>query len=110
MKRGDVVTVAMPGDYGKPRPALIVQSDRVAAVDSLLVCPFTTDSQDAPLYRIDVLPNAANGLKRPSQLMVDKIAPAPRHKIGRVLGRVDDDTLDRLSGAIALVTGLLDEA
>ena len=110
MKRGDVVTVAMPGDYGKPRPAVIVQSDRVAMVDSLLVCPFTSEIQDAPLYRIDVLPDAANGLKRPSQLMVDKIAPAPRGKIGRLTGRVNTDTLDRLGTAIALVTGLLDEA
>ncbi len=110
MKRGDVVTVAMPGDYGKPRPGLVIQSDLVAAVDSLLVCPFTSDIQDAPLYRIDVPPDAANGLKRPSQLMVDKIAPAPRHKIGPVAGRVDAETLDRVGIAIAMVTGLLDEA
>jgi len=104
------VIVAMPGDYGKPRPAVIVQSDNIVAVDSLLVCPFTSDLIDAPFYRIDVSPDAENGLKVPSQLMVDKIAPAPRHKIGTVVGRIDAATLDRLGGAIALIAGLLDEA
>lgn len=27
MRRGDIVTIALQGDYGKPRPALIIQSD-----------------------------------------------------------------------------------
>ncbi|MHB8211101.1 MAG: type II toxin-antitoxin system PemK/MazF family toxin [Acidithiobacillus sp.] len=27
MNRGAVVVVALQGDYGKPRPALVVQSD-----------------------------------------------------------------------------------
>ena len=108
MKRGDVVIVAIPGHYGKPRPAVIIQSDLIAAVDSLLVCPFSSDLQDAPLYRVDVAPDAENGLKVPSQLMVDKIAPAPRNKIGQVTGRIDKESLDRLTSAVAVVTGLLD--
>jgi hypothetical protein len=27
MRRGDLVVVSLPGDYGKPRPALVVQCD-----------------------------------------------------------------------------------
>ncbi len=27
MRRGDIVIVAFSGDFGKPRPAVIVQSD-----------------------------------------------------------------------------------
>ena len=27
MKRGDVVIVSAPGDFGKPRPAVVIQSD-----------------------------------------------------------------------------------
>jgi len=28
MNRGDFVTLAMQGDFGKPRPALVIQSDQ----------------------------------------------------------------------------------
>lgn len=30
MKRGDIITVALSGDYGKPRPAVVVQNDKVS--------------------------------------------------------------------------------
>jgi len=36
------VTVATAGDYGEPRPALVVQSDLFAAIPSVVVCPLTT--------------------------------------------------------------------
>lgn len=41
MQRGDIVTVSLPRDYGKPRPALVVQSDLLQELDSVLVCPIT---------------------------------------------------------------------
>lgn len=36
MKRGDVVTVVLPGAFGKPRPALVIQSDLFADHPSVL--------------------------------------------------------------------------
>ncbi|MBW4051170.1 MAG: type II toxin-antitoxin system PemK/MazF family toxin [Proteobacteria bacterium] len=49
MKRGDVVTVAASGDYGKPRPAVIVQTNALpAAHASVIVCrPPWRQSDDA---------------------------------------------------------------
>jgi len=48
MQRGDVVTVAAAGDYGKPRPALIVQADLFnAAHPSVTVLPLTSTIVDA---------------------------------------------------------------
>jgi len=70
-----IVTVALAGDYGKPRPAVVIQSERLAATDSLLVCPLTSTQRDAPLYRLAVAPDAENGLRRASDIMVDKIRP-----------------------------------
>src|SRR4051812_49739125 len=86
MRRGTIVTVAVSGDYGKPRPAVVIQSERLAATDSLLVCPLTSTQRDAPLYRLAVAPDAENGLRRASDIMVDKITAVRRARIGAATG------------------------
>ena len=83
MRRGTIVTVAMPGDDGKPRPAVVIQSERLAATDSLLVCPLTSTQRDAPLYRLAVAPDAENGLRQASDIMVDKITAVRRAQSAR---------------------------
>lgn len=110
MKRGDVVTVALPGDYGKPRPAIIVQSDLLFDTDSVVVVPLTTTTRLACAYRPDVLPGEMNGLRESSQAMVEKMSVVPRAKCGRAIGVINRETLDRLSGAMAFALGFLDEA
>ncbi|MGE4487139.1 MAG: type II toxin-antitoxin system PemK/MazF family toxin, partial [Synergistaceae bacterium] len=72
MKRGDLVTVSLPGDYGKPRPAVIIQSDLLARLDSVLVCPITKTIVDASAVRVTIDPSPMNGLQHLSQIMVDK--------------------------------------
>ena len=108
MRRGDVVTVVFSGDYGKPRPAVVVQSDLLGETGSVILCPFTSDIQDAPLYRIDVEPSERNGLRRRSQLMIEKLAGTPRHKVGQLIGRLEEEPMERLTEALALAIGLLD--
>ena len=74
MKRGEVWTVGGGPDYaGKPRPAVILQHDAFDATASITICPFTTHASDAPLMRLMIEPSERNGLRAPSQLMVDKI-------------------------------------
>ncbi len=82
MKRGDIVLVVMQGDYGKPRPAVVVQTSLLTPThNSVLVCLMTSDCYDAPLYRITITPRPANGLQIVSQIMVDKIAALPLKRI-----------------------------
>jgi mRNA interferase MazF len=110
LKRGDLVIHAGPGEYGKkPRPALVIQSDRLIGSDSVLLCLLTSD-EDAPpsLRRIAVAPTQANGLQVPSQIMVEKIIAAKRSKCGKVVGRLEPDTMARVDAALALVIGLAD--
>ncbi len=106
MKRGDLVTVALPGDYGKPRPALIIQSDQFAQLDSVTVALLTSDGSDSPLFRVDIKPTLENGLKKPSQILLDKAMTVPRFKAGNVIGRVDGDTMLKVDRAIALFFGI----
>lgn len=106
MKRGDIVVVAAPGDYGKPHPALIIQEDLFDALPSVTVLPLTSELREAPILRISVPPEPGNGLRKPSQIMIDKTVTIPRSKIGKQIGRVDNHTLQSVNTALARFLGL----
>ena len=108
MKRGDVVTVAISGDYGKPRPAVIIQSNIFNDTHAtILVCPMTSETTPVSLFRIPVQPGSETGLKKKSDIMVDKIVTMRREKIGSKIGRLDEETLLRLNRRLALFVGLI---
>ena len=105
MKRGDIVTIALQGDYGKPRPALVIQSDLFAEHPSVTVLPVTSERRDAPLFRIDVEPSDDNGLRKVSAVMVDKPQTVARARIGSTIGRLDDDSMLAVTRALAVFLG-----
>ena len=108
MKRGDVVTVAASGDYGKPRPAVIVQTDALPASHaSVVICQMTSEC-NAPDFRVTIDPTERNGLRVKSQVMADKPVTVRRERIGRQVGHLDDKDLLRLNVALAFVMGLAD--
>jgi mRNA interferase MazF len=106
IRRGDLVTVSLQGDYGKPRPALVVQSDLLADLDSVVLCPVTSDLHNAQ-FRVTVEPNPANGLRVLSQVMVDKLSTLPRSKISEPLGCLDAERLKAVDRALLLVIGAI---
>lgn len=107
-RRGDVVTVAAAGSYtGKPRPALVVQADLFNATHgSVTVCLLTSMLVDASLFRVAVIPSVDNGLRAPSQVMVDKIAAVPIEAVGGHVGRIDLATQRAVDEALRLWLGL----
>jgi len=105
VKRGDLVTVAFAGDYGKPRPALVIQSDLFEAHPSVTLLPVTSELRETPLFRVRVDPSAENGLRRISQIMVDKPHAVARERVGGVIGRLDDETLLAVNRALAVFLG-----
>ncbi len=108
MKRGDIVITSLPDDYGKPRPAVIVQSDRLGHLESVLLCPMTSDLVPPEAIRITVAPAPENGLRFPSQIMVEKVTALRRSKCREAIGRLDDALIQQLNEALALVAGLAD--
>ncbi len=109
MRRGDGVTIANSGDYGKPRPAIVIQSDAVSERHgSVIVCPLTTWFEDASAFRVTVMPDTRNGLRQPSQAMADKITSIRSNRVGSKIGEIDRDDLGRVSRAVAFVLGLGD--
>ena len=107
MKRGNVVLVVVPGDYGKPRPAVVVQTDPVNDIhSSIVVCPVTSRIQDAELFRLTIKPSPNNGLQKTSQIMVDKIVAVRRDKIRNGIGILDEELMIRLNRTLAFWLGL----
>lgn len=105
MTRGDVVVIALQGDFGKPRPALIIQSDLFSGHPTVTVLPVTSDLRDAPLFRLTVQPSEENGLRLPSQIMVDKAHTLLRDKVGQKIGRLDGAAMVAVNRALALFLG-----
>jgi mRNA interferase MazF len=109
MTRGDVIKIALQGDYGKPRPAVVIQSDRFNDTHaSFLVCPMTSTLRDFPVFRVRVAPTPDNGLRQASDIMADKIYTIRREKAGEVVGRLDAAVMAELDRAIAIFAGLAD--
>jgi mRNA interferase MazF len=107
-QRGQFVTVAIAGDFGKPRPALVVQTDLFSQLPSVVVCPLTTHLRtDADQFRLDVAPSPRNGLRAASQVTIDKITVLQVGKIGSILGTADDALMLRVNRALALFLGVV---
>lgn len=105
MKRGDLVTIALPGDYGEPRPALVIQSDLFEAHPLVTVLPVTSELREAPLFPVRVDPADVNGLRRACDMMVDKPQTIARAKAGQPIGRLEDETLIAVNRALAVYPG-----
>ena len=107
LRRGDLVVVAVAGDYGKPRPALVVQADLFnEAHPSVTLVPVTSTLVDAPLFRLTVAPSPGNGLRALSQIMIDKVTTVARARIGPTIGHVEDALLLQVNRALALWIGI----
>jgi mRNA interferase MazF len=106
VRRAEIWTVSGGAEYtGKPRPAVIVQDDHFDT-DSVVLCPFTTDPADAPLFRLLIEPGPGNGLAAPSRIMVDKITAVRRSRLGQKVGVLDDTNILRLNRALVVFLGI----
>lgn len=106
IRRGDLVAVAVQGDYGKPRPALVLQSDLFSEHPGITLCLLTSKLHDAPLMRLTLDPTPENGLRERSQIQIDKIITVSRAKVAGPIGRVEDKVLVEVGRALALWLGI----
>ncbi|MCE7028641.1 type II toxin-antitoxin system PemK/MazF family toxin [Jiella avicenniae] len=107
MKRGDVVIVALPGDYGKARPAVVLQNDRMdSRLDSVVIALLTTFDEGARVLRVAVDPTNENGLAKRSRVMVDKLYSLPRHRVRDAIGHLDDETMLDVDRALMMLLAL----
>ncbi len=103
------MTIAVSGDYGKPRPALVIQADAFGALPSVTVLRLASDVVAAHLSRLTVEPTTQNGLRLTSQVMIDKAVSVPREKIGNPFDHLDKATMRSVSRALVAFFDLQDE-
>jgi mRNA interferase MazF len=106
MRRGDLVTVALPRDFSKPRPVLVIQSDRFDDAATVTILLVSSTLIDAPLIRLTVEPTGSNGLRHASQVMVDKAMTVRRERIGEPFGRLDDSVMVAINRSLVLFLGI----
>ena len=100
--------VAIPGSYGKPRPALVVQSDLFSELPSVTLLPITSDLRQVTTFRLMLQPNTTNGLRKQSQIMVDKLMTVPVDKVADVIGRLDARQMSEVSRMMAVFLGIFE--
>jgi len=108
MRRGELVTIALQGDYGKPRPALVIQSNLFADHPSVTLLPLTSDLRETPIFRVRVFPSLENGLRVPSDVMIDKLHTVAHDKIRETIGFMSDEHLIEIERAVAVWLGIAD--
>jgi len=96
----------MPGDFGKPRPALVIQADQFVETGTVTVLLVSGTLVDAPLIRPTVQPTPENGLRKPSQVMVDKAVSVKRDRLGPSFGRLDDEAMLSVTRSLAVFLGV----
>jgi mRNA interferase MazF len=104
VKRGDIVAVAA----GKPRPAVVVQSDYLLPYPMVIVVPFTSEiyARPPPFSRLTIDPSPVNGLRRVSQLMIDRIIGLPAATLRATEGRLEDGQMTEITRLLALWLGI----
>ena len=105
--RGDFVTIAMQADFGKPQPALVIQSDQFNEHETVTVLPVTSKLVAAPLLRVTVQSDPESGLQKPSQAMVDKAMTVKRDKVGQAFGRIEANTMVEVEPCLAVFLGIV---
>jgi mRNA interferase MazF len=106
LKRGDLVSIALAGDFSKPRPAIVVQTGHVPFTDTVLVCMITSVLTSPGPFRVDIPSDVQTGLAKPSQVMADKTFASLRRKCGPVFGNASDSVMTELGTALAFILGI----
>jgi mRNA interferase MazF len=104
VRRGAVVVVRVPGD--KARPAVVVRSDLLSDLSCATVLPITTELRTGISMRIDVQPGEANGLRAPSQVMVDWPQTIRLGDMVQAIGQLDGTTMQAITRQMAVVLGI----
>jgi mRNA interferase MazF len=105
MKQGDIIAVSLPGDYGKPHPAVIIQSDAFEHLHSITVLPLTSHVLSLERCRVVINPTEQNGLQKVSQIMVEKASTVPRDRAGQLIGRLSPEDVSAVNRALAVFFG-----
>lgn len=107
LNRGAIATAVLGGDLGKPRPVLVIQAGLFNETHSTItVLPLSSTIIDAPVFRMTLDPSPESGLRKVSQIMIDKATSVRRDRIGAVIGQLGEDQMVKVTRALAVWLGM----
>lgn len=106
MKRGEIWTLQDKSYASKPRPVVVVQSDKHTSFDSIILCLFTTYESGEVGTRVRIEPSSENGLQKESFVMTDKIVTVDKTLLGRRIGILSDADMAAVSEQLKVILGL----
>ena len=102
-RRGDLVIAVFGRDHGKPRPGVVVQSDLFnESHASAVLCPISSDLTGFAVFRVKLLASKASGLRKDSEVMVDKMATVDRDRIRQRVGRLSPAQMSQVDTALQI--------
>ena len=107
MRRGDICIAASAGEFGKPRPVVIVQANASLIGLTMTYVPITSERWQLPEVRVGISPSPENGLRKESELMVDRIQTATLARFGPKIGHLDRETMQKVEAALMIHLGLI---
>ncbi|GAB2972944.1 type II toxin-antitoxin system PemK/MazF family toxin [Mucilaginibacter puniceus] len=100
---------AIGSEPGKVRPIVILQSDilHLAKHTSTIVCSISSQHKEGfSLIRLPVPPSTINGLKKQSYILCDQIRAIDMTRLQERIGRLDEETIERLLVSIKAILTL----
>ncbi len=107
MRRGDIIIVAPPSEFGKPRPAVVIQADLAMDGETVTFLPITSDLEHFVKIRVPLMPDPMNGLRKPSEVMIERIQTMSLRRIGGIIGQIDRKTMNAVESALMVHLGLV---
>jgi mRNA interferase MazF len=108
VRRGTVAVVALPGDAGKPRPAVSLRGELFGDHDRVTVVPLTSELRAMPTLRVTIETSPENGLQVASQAMIDRITSSAIIRIGQTVGQLAATEMAAIDRAVLVYLGFAD--
>ncbi|MCL1798244.1 MAG: type II toxin-antitoxin system PemK/MazF family toxin [Eggerthellaceae bacterium] len=104
--RGEIWSVLWTGLVGKPRPALVIQSEKYRLTDTDILALITTTENVHGNLRLPIEATEDNGLMKDSFICLDKLMAIPLSNLGECYGRVSDDTMREVDARLIKILGI----
>jgi mRNA interferase MazF len=106
MKRGDIIILAPPSPFNKPRPGLIIQAEVFAEKETVTVALISSDPAYTNGFRVPIQPSVRNGLRKPSEIMIDNLQTIRLDRIGGFAGEAEPEVMRQVDIALRLFLSL----
>jgi len=106
INRGEIWSVLWTGLAGKPRPALVIQSERYRLTDTDILALITTSRNEQGELRLPIKADDDNGLLQDSYICLDKLMAIPLTNLGERYGRADDSIMAEIDARLIKVLGI----